>query len=302
MSKPHNIFISWSGDRSKWVAEALHNWLPKVLQSARPWVSTQDIEKGTRGLSEMSNALNGMGFGITCLTSENLQAEWILYEAGALSKTFQDDKTRLWTYLLAGLENKDVKPPLGQFQHTKADKDDTRKLIHSVNMAINSPDDRLNENMVNEVFDRWWQDLEAKIKTMPPAKGAVVKERSSDEIQAEVLQLCRQYLPKLDQLLSFTIIPAVHWKTLQKLFSSVPYSDFYPLGSDRPNSKGMWVVPTIKQYKIQLKNGETRAVSGSDILFENGSVTIYDGKSISDVIANVENVWEELKDNIHTFP
>lgn len=93
MSKPHNIFISWSGERSKWVAEALHSWLPKVIQSSRPWLSTQDIEKGTRGLSEMSNALNGMGFGISCLTPENLQA---IFNLNSTAAKFPTDSVESW--------------------------------------------------------------------------------------------------------------------------------------------------------------------------------------------------------------
>ena len=43
----------------------------------------------------MANALEGMKVGIICLTLENLSAKWILYEAGALSKTL-DDKTRVF--------------------------------------------------------------------------------------------------------------------------------------------------------------------------------------------------------------
>jgi hypothetical protein len=62
-----------------------------------------EIEKGSRGLSEVSGKLSGMKVGIVCLSPENLAAPWILYEAGALSKTI-DEKTRLCTYLLPGLQ------------------------------------------------------------------------------------------------------------------------------------------------------------------------------------------------------
>src|SRR5262245_59721579 len=102
------------------MAETFKDWLPQVLQSARPWLSTRDIDKGTRSLSEMNKALGGMGLGMSCLPLENLNAPWILFEAGALSKAFDDDRSRLWTYLLGGLEPKDVEPPLSQFQHTRA--------------------------------------------------------------------------------------------------------------------------------------------------------------------------------------
>jgi hypothetical protein len=64
---------------------------------------------------EMAKALDGIKVGITCLTPENLDAPWILYEAGSLAKTV-DDSTRLCTYLLGDLKNADIEPPLGQFQ------------------------------------------------------------------------------------------------------------------------------------------------------------------------------------------
>jgi len=40
------IFISWSGDRSCLIAEAIRGWLPKVVQSVKPWMSDQDIAAG----------------------------------------------------------------------------------------------------------------------------------------------------------------------------------------------------------------------------------------------------------------
>jgi hypothetical protein len=53
----HNIVISWSGERSKKAAEALHGWLQPILQAARLRMSESDIEKGTRGLDEVARAL-----------------------------------------------------------------------------------------------------------------------------------------------------------------------------------------------------------------------------------------------------
>ena len=56
-----------------------------VIQSAKPWMSETDIEKGTRGLSELAKALEAIKVGISCLTPENLSAPWLLFEAGARS-------------------------------------------------------------------------------------------------------------------------------------------------------------------------------------------------------------------------
>src|SRR5262249_14346074 len=128
MGDTYNVFISWSGERSKMVAAALYDWLPMVVQSARPWMSEEDIEKGSRGLDEIAKALEALSVGIVCLTPENLDRPWILFEAGALSKALSD-KTRVCPYLFGGLRSENVKPPLGMFQTTEAVKDDTRKLV-----------------------------------------------------------------------------------------------------------------------------------------------------------------------------
>jgi hypothetical protein len=186
--KKKNIFISWSGDRSKLIADALYEWLPMVLQSAKPWMSGANIEKGSRGLLEMAKALEGIKVGISCLTPENLVEPWILYEAGCLSKTV-DDTTHLCTYLLGGLRNQDIQPPLSQFQHTRADKEDTRHLVHSLNKALGE-DEPLNEKTLDTIFDRCWTDLELKLKALPSAPNPVVK-RTTDDMLAEILEFTR---------------------------------------------------------------------------------------------------------------
>jgi hypothetical protein len=81
------VFISWSGERSRAVAEALWEWLPNVIQTVNPWVSLADIEKGARWSTEIASQLETCCVGLICLTPENLSAPWLLFEAGAISKT-----------------------------------------------------------------------------------------------------------------------------------------------------------------------------------------------------------------------
>src|SRR6266566_1158547 len=83
MADTYNVFISWSGERSQKVGTAIYDWLPMVVQSAKPWMSEEDIEKGSRGLDEIAKALDVMSVGIICLTPENLERPWILFETGA---------------------------------------------------------------------------------------------------------------------------------------------------------------------------------------------------------------------------
>jgi TIR domain-containing protein len=197
MVEPYNVFISWSGERSRCAAEALREWLGTLLQNAKPWMSDTDIEKGSRGLDEIARALEGMKVAIICLTPENLNAEWILYEAGALSKTL-DAKTRVCTYLLAGLESKNLKPPLGLFQWTRADKTDTQKLIHTINKRLDVTP--VQDNRLNNLFDKMWPELDAKLAALPAPLGALPPPRSNGEMIAEILELTRAMAPKIQDI------------------------------------------------------------------------------------------------------
>ena len=127
------VFISWSGQRSAAVADALRYWLPKVIQALEPWMSADDIEKGTRWRSGLASELEQSSVGIICLTRENLDSTWIHFEAGALSK--QQQNTYVCTFLF-GLEAPDLKEPLAQFQATKSTKDDVRKLVFTINSSL----------------------------------------------------------------------------------------------------------------------------------------------------------------------
>ena len=127
------VFLTWSGDRSKAMATALRVWLPNVIQAVEPWMSETDIAKGAGWNSEISSQLELAKIGIVCLTPENLDAPWVNFEAGALSKI---TGSKVCTYLF-GLSPTDVEGPLAQFQATKSDdKDDTKKLLHTINRHL----------------------------------------------------------------------------------------------------------------------------------------------------------------------
>lgn len=188
MADDFNVFISWSGERGKWVASALHDWLPVVIQNAKPWMSAVNIDPGSRALAEVAGHLHGIKVGIVCLTPESLRAPWILYESGALSKTI-DDKTRLCTYLLGGLQPSDVEYPLGMFQATYPHQDGTRRIAHTINKAVN--EHPIPDKNIDRMFDKMWVELAQKLETMPESDAVAVERRSVDAVVAEILENSR---------------------------------------------------------------------------------------------------------------
>jgi hypothetical protein len=180
------VFISWSGQRSAAVADALRYWLPKVIQALEPCMSSDDIEKGTRWRSGLASELEQSSVGIICLTRENLDSTWIHFEAGALSK--QQQNTYVCT-LLFGLEATDVREPLAQFQHTRATKDDLRKLVSTINTALG--DAKLPESELNESFEVWWPRLEERFSRITPEIESNLPARTERELLEEILAIVR---------------------------------------------------------------------------------------------------------------
>ena len=152
-----NVFLSWSGSKSKKVAEVFRDWLPQVHHYIRPWISTEDISKGNEWSKSLRKELKKADIGIICVTEDNLQSPWLLFEAGALSQT-----AIVCTYLL------DIKPkdlttnPLGLFQLTQAKKKDTFRLLVSINDALGKS--AVQESILEKNYEVAWPELRKRLK------------------------------------------------------------------------------------------------------------------------------------------
>jgi hypothetical protein len=182
-----DIFISWSGPRSHAVASALHNWLPKIVNAFKPWLSSVDLDKGARWSSDVAGRLEQSKAGIICVTPGNLHADWLLFEAGALSKQVA---STFVCPLLIGLEPSDVKGPIAQFQATRLVKDDVLKLIKTLNTALG--DVALAETHVKDMFEMCWPKIEADLKNLPDEHAAGERRpRSERDFLEEILGILR---------------------------------------------------------------------------------------------------------------
>jgi len=186
------VFISWSGSTSHRVALVLRDWLPSVIQVVSPYVSSEDIDKGTRWSTDIAGELHASSYGIICLTKDNLNAPWINFEAGALGKSV--DKSRVSPFLL-NLKRSEVSGPILQFQSTIVDKADIFKLLTSINSACG--DDGLELSRLETTFDVWWPRLETALTEISSEDLAVAGEKpesskiSVPDVLEELLELTR---------------------------------------------------------------------------------------------------------------
>lgn len=154
------LFISWSGKLSHQIAKELKEWFPLVINQLEPFVSSESIKKGDRWMIDVYSELEQSNFGVICLTKENLTEPWIMFEAGALSKNVS--QSRVSSLLFDNLKQNDVKSPLSLFQNTEFEKEDFKKLVASINNALG--DKKISEIILNRSFEKWYPDLEEKIK------------------------------------------------------------------------------------------------------------------------------------------
>jgi hypothetical protein len=154
------VFFSWSGDLSHKVAIELSSWLQKVLQSAEPWVSSEDIGKGQAWLLEISSSLADAKYGIICVTPDNIQAPWLNFEAGALSHSLG---RRVAPFLL-GVEKGGFTGPLSIYQATSFDKEDVRLLVKSINEQLG--DRQVPVDVWTASFESFWPRLESALQAL----------------------------------------------------------------------------------------------------------------------------------------
>jgi hypothetical protein len=194
------VFLSWSGERSKEAALALHGWLPTVIQTVRPYMSAENIDKGERWSVDIAKQLEETHFGIICVTPDNKEAPWILFEAGALSKSMERARV---SPLAFGVSASDfTNSPLLQFQFTLFKKEDVRKLLHSINDAAPEAE-KLAAEILNRTFDRGWKELEeevGKINFVSPKSSSAQKPAHPaklDNVLDELLTIARSQMKVL---------------------------------------------------------------------------------------------------------
>lgn len=175
------VFISWSGKRSEALAKALREWFPLVLHFVEPWLSQSDIQAGERWSVQVAKGLESCNFGVLCVTRDNLNSPWILFEAGALAKSMEDGRV---IPLLLDLDLKEISGPLAQFQAKKAEISGIKELIFDLNKTGQTP---VPDQQLEKLFSALWGDLEKQIADILKTGTSTKQTRPQGEILEELV-------------------------------------------------------------------------------------------------------------------
>ncbi len=180
-----NVFISWSGNRSKEIAAKLREWLSSVLQSPSYFMSENDIRAGESWFDEITENLQGSNFGILCLTPENVNADWVLFEAGALSKA----KGAKVVPLLCDMEPTDLTGPLATLQAETLDRKGCWSVVKALHTELDSPPAL---DSIKNVFEGLWPQLAGQIDQIRATEEDAPEQRAIEDMVREVLEVVRQ--------------------------------------------------------------------------------------------------------------
>lgn len=190
------LFLSWSGERSRRVAELIGEWISGVIQQIDPWISSE-MDRGAIWFSEIGSAINTVSNGVVCLTRENLTAPWILFEAGALARNFGSN--RVCTFLI-DVKPKDISDPLAQFNHTFSTRDSMFQLAKTLNERLN--EGKLADAKLQKEFDLHWDLFESGFQEIitETREGEKPPKKSEREILNDIADMLQSVNRKVNLL------------------------------------------------------------------------------------------------------
>jgi hypothetical protein len=218
------IFISWSGKRSHDIALALGDWLKDVIQILDPFVSS-DIDKGVTWFNVIGESLKNSSFGVLCLTPENLNSDWVLFEAGALFKGIPGSRV---VPLLFNIKPSDLTGPLSQFQ-SATDCQNVEQLFQLASSINNLIDNKLDEDRLRKAVNRSVDDFLSKIEGLSKFEDEKKDFREDREVLDEILNLSRNLHHLFRSRNEILKTP----KLLQENFTQ----EFQPISQERENVK-----------------------------------------------------------------
>ena len=166
-----NVFISWSGPRSKDVAKLMDWWLSRSLH-VTTWMSEDGIDKGSRWSETILAQLHAADVGIVCLTQSAQHSPWVLFETGVLLK----DSESLICPVLIDIEPRDLISPFTLFQWTDVKSEEDRlKLLKTVNRKLETP---LPDVSLEETFATWHGSFDERLESALATED--VKHAASD--------------------------------------------------------------------------------------------------------------------------
>ena len=186
-----DVFVSWSGEASKEIAKVLTKYLRLLLPGIKPFFSPEGITMGDRWPERLSVTLQECKVGLFCITADNYENPWLLFEAGAISSRV--GQGRVIPIFFGKIKPTDIKSPLTFFQCAVFIKEDMRGVVKSIHKGIAS---EIPDEDVDELFENFWSKLKNGVNDVIESQSMAASQpdtpkRSSTDLLHEILGIVR---------------------------------------------------------------------------------------------------------------
>ncbi len=150
------VFLSWSGEASRHLANALADGMTLLSDWVEPWMSDR-IEPGAQWANTLVPEIRKAHLAILCLTHRNADAPWIAFEAGL----YYTWRKSIIPFLL-DFPPADLRFPLGLFQSVSADMEGSKALFLRVGDLLGMDTAAVGKRFAKSI----WPQLDEQIATI----------------------------------------------------------------------------------------------------------------------------------------
>jgi len=181
MGEEYEIFLSFSGEKSKKFAKQLKDLL-KELSIGKVFFSEEDINGGDKWLNKIQMALKTSKVGIICFTEENIHKPWLFLEYGAFAyKQFLDKNEIQIIPLFLDFTNWDDNPLKTDQAIVFKSKTIEDALKETVTQLNNYIYDKKDENTLLNKIDNNLSTIEEIKKILEDVSSEPIRKNSTEE-------------------------------------------------------------------------------------------------------------------------
>ncbi len=163
------IFISWSKEKSRKIAEAMNTFLEGLFHDKITiWLSSEKIPYGAMPTYTINEALGQCDKIVACFTEDNFNASWIMYEIGVVTgrnhKDMLANKEIVFPVFFENVNKEKIKnTPIGQFQILDFGEISINKLVYQINESVKSFS---NDFTLQKQFQLNWREFKESVESI----------------------------------------------------------------------------------------------------------------------------------------
>lgn len=174
------VFISCTKNLSRECAKVLRDWIKYVSNTDTPLLSSRTNDKVGYWLSDHSDDLIDIKTGIVCISKDNINSPWLVFELGALISRL--GKNNVFTFLI-DVDPEELEMPFSLVDSIRPNKEGMRKLLYALNFELGVKG--LHKRILDQLFDACWPWFEENFNHKLTSFAVNLSERQKAASQNE---------------------------------------------------------------------------------------------------------------------